>query len=396
MPQLLICDPACVQPFGHNVTALNYFKSAFNDDYSSISAVCCKLLSGEIIEKYRFFPFYNFYYPSFLQSVRPPHDLQLSQLTSQFLSADHIEDIATADAVELLNTFSVSKEDDVLFPHLDFYGVIGMLNAITLRPVEARPRLLLRFIGVMENASHTYRSPLEELLTRIEVAMEDGFELSISAETARYSDYLARRLRTVVTTTGYPDNNSIMPMRKAGPFTVLCPGSARLDKGFLELRGIFEAVRALDPDLTIQFISQILPSHELKRHSIETIKLYAIPGVQLRPSAVSEHEMEAMFAESHAVLLPYAIDTYELRGSAVLMEATAFGRPTITFSGTAFSELVRYYNLGCVVDDQREMVAKIIELSRQDRDKLEVTARQARHRYRSDNLSSYNNWMKSR
>ncbi|SIQ58869.1 Glycosyltransferase involved in cell wall bisynthesis [Rhizobium sp. RU20A] len=392
--RLFVCDPVCVQAFGHNVTALRYFTRAFREQYQAIVPLCCKLLDPSVVERENFVAFYNFYYHRYFPSVEAAEPAVPDGSDDAAFYPDEFERIATDDARRLLTSYEIGPEDDILFPHLDFYGVAGMLNALSEMHPDSRPHLLLRFIGVMENATITYRKPTAELLARVRAALESGITVRVSAETPRYADYVAAELGITVAVTGYPDEADAMPMRQDIPFTFYCPGSARFDKGFLDLAEIFGGIRRACGDLSIRFITQILPDRDLKDHLNSLLKIQAIPGVELQPSAIEAEDMIETFRRSHAVLLPYAADIYEFRGSAVLMEATAYGRPAITYEGTAFAELVRYYGLGKVVASPADMVKAALEMAAEDRDTLEVRAKQARFRYIRDNIASYQFWMK--
>lgn len=389
--RLFICDPACVQQIGHNVHALRYFKSAFSAGFSEVIAVCCNSLPDDIALEEGFVKHYQFYYPEFFPGV-PATGVSFSESHDSMI-LDGKERLATLDAEKLLQMFSMNSHDNVFFPHLDFYGVVGLLNALQLRSESERPRLYLRFIGVMENATDHYKFPCNELLFRLRVAAKRGIQISASAETPRYADLVAQVLEARVAVTGYPLTEQKIPLPEDGPFYFYCPGSARADKGYFELLDIFREVRNRDPDCNIRFITQSLPSHDLVNHLSYTAQLYAIPGVEMQVGTVSAEEMISTYCRSHAVLLPYARDVYEYRGSAVLMEAASYGRPAIAYSGMAFSDVVSYYGLGKVVSSQSEMIDSIMQLSGKDRGSLEIVSSQASYRFHADNLASYRSWL---
>ncbi len=390
--RVLICDPMCVLPFGHNVPAMGYFRQLIQNNTKDVYAVCCKELSADIAKAKCLTPFFRFYYSRYFPNVRTESTIKTSPSPGWFI--DDEERMATEDALALLREFGIGAEDTLFHPHLDFYGAVGLLNALEKWPRDRRPRLLLRFIGVMENASHTYRDPLEELIGRLRLAMEDGIEMSFSAETPLYADVLAEKLESIVTVTAYPEMSKPIPMREHGPFVFYCAGSARHDKGFMHLPEIFSAVRRRDPEMTIRFITQMLPAADLK-HSVTTARnLYALPGVEVQASAISSEEMIAAYERSHAVLLPYDAATYRYRGSAVLMEAAFHGRPAITLEGTAFAGIARHYNLGVVVDSVPAMVDAIFEMAGTRRSVLAGRAAQARHRFHLDNTAAFQSWLK--
>lgn len=393
MAKLIVCDPACVQSFGHNLTAVTYYREAFGRFYDDVIIVGCSVLNPAVAEENAIKPFYRFYYSEYFHNINGVDRSVDDDREGLLYYPDELEWKATRDAIDLIKAFNVTAEDSIIFPHLDFYGVVGMLSAVAkLRPAD-RPKLHLRFIGVMENATNVYRRPLEELLVRLREAFVHGLQIRLSAETPRYADYLALKLGQVVTVTLFPNSSQQMPLNEAGPFVFYCPGSARHDKGFGDLEGIFKAVRRRDPDLKIRFISQILAGSDMKHFGAQARSLYSIPGVELQPSSISVQLMRSTYRRTHAVLLPYAPDVYHWRGSAVQMEAAAVGRLAIAYDDMAFSDLIRFYNSGLVVKDQDAMVEAIFTLAATPRDELSARATQARHRINTDCSSSFRKWM---
>lgn len=391
--KLIVCDPACVQPFGHNVVALKYFRDAFSAKFEETHALSCNELPTDICNLYNFKPFFKFYYDGYIQS--PNHIPMREQdiLRCPINYVDPLEWVATEDAKKLLVEFSTASDDVLLFPHLDFYGVAGAINALLAAPVDRRPRLYLRFIGVMENASSSYRDPTTELIHRIRRAKERGLKVVCSAETPRLADYLAVLLGDAVSVTPYPDFGAPMPLPTGDHFVFFCPGSARLDKGFLRLAEIFAKIRMKTQDLKIRFITQTLPFKEAKNWSSYTSTLYAIPGVEVYEPMISETEMLNLYRRASALLLPYDTEIYERRGSAAMMEGISFGRPVITLEGSAFADQVRYYGCGVVVSSIDEMVRAAIELANVPKDTLKTKVMQSNFRFTNDVKQSYNSWL---
>lgn len=390
--RLFICDPVCAQTFGHNAAALAYFARALADRFSNVIPICCRHLPSDMVALRDFRPLYEFYYHDFmpLAGVATTHE----GLPSPYHRyADELEGVATRDADRILDEYDVDAPDCMLFPSVDFYGAIGLLNALLRRPAANRPRVLLRFIGVMESASHSYRNPLAELVARIRDAIAQGTRISVGAETPRLSDELADMLEHDVTSVPYPDFHEQVTMPARGPFFVYCPGSARFDKGYLSLHEIFSTVRRMDPDLSIRFVAQTLRPRDTPNFAAYTSQLGAIPGVELLASSISDEEMERQYSRCSLVLLPYDVDIYRNRGSAAMMEAACFGRPVVTLRGSAFAEQVEWYRLGSTVGSVAEMASVIRGFSRADRHVLERRASRARHKLMADSTAAYDTWI---
>ncbi|WP_320196487.1 hypothetical protein [Agrobacterium rosae] len=375
------------------MVALKYFRDAFKDNFSDTIALCCQELDPAISDFYGFIPYYRFYYDGYMHSPLhvPLTKRDVDRCPVQY--SDPLEWLSTEDATRFVTNFSLTRNDAVFFPHLDFYGVVGAINAFTGLPEETRPTLYLRFIGVMENASASYRDPTAELVSRIRRAKDRGLKIICSAETPRLADFLAVMIGDVVAVTPYPDFGTPMPLPSTEEFTFFCPGSARFDKGFLSLREIFSKVRNRSQDLTIRFITQSLPYRDAKHWQNYTSSLYAIPGVRVCEPVISEDEMLEHYSNSSALLLPYDNNIYERRGSAGMMEGISFCRPVITYDGSAFADQVRYYGCGVVVSSLDQMVDAIFELAQTPKDVIAMRALQSNYRFRKDVQQSYASWL---
>ena len=391
MARLLVCDPICFQEIGHNVAALKYFSQAFKDSFDNVVPLCSRSICPRLAKESGFTPFFRMYYDGYFSDVGPEQDWSDVE-QGGFL--DSLEALATADARLMIDRWNIGFDDVVMFPHLDFYGVIGLLNVLAHMPKERQPRVLLRFIHVMENASHNYPDPEAELLGRIRDLAAKELRLSFSAETPVLADRLSMLLDRPVSVTMFPVSPQSKPLAapESEHFVVYCPGSARLDKGYLKLEAIFREVREVDTDLRITFVVQGLPRVAAMDHQAYARKLFAVPGVEFLPSAISEHEMLRQYERCSLVLLPYDRGVYALRGSAALMEAAALGRQVLTLGGLGFSEQVRYFALGTVVDSVEQMAAEILKIAGVTRAELNARARQAQHRFAASTTADFRLW----
>jgi hypothetical protein len=387
-----ICDPVCALPFGHNAVALNLFGQAMRAHFDKVTTLCCRHLPETLVKKNGFQPFYEFYYHDFMQLPTIAR-LTVQSVTEHQKFADELEAQATTDARRLLDAYKIGAQDAIIFPSLDFYGGIGLVNALASRPADQQPRLLLRFIGVMETASKFYRDPMMELAGRLTEARDLGMRMSLSAETPKLANWLAELLDLDVSTTPYPDVHEPLPMPMLGSFNVYCPGSARPDKGFLELHQVFTELRQRDRDLSVRFTTQSLNARDAQHQQNYISRLYALPGLELLPSAISDELMLQQFRQCCVVLLPYDREIYAKRGSAAMMEAVCFGRPIVTLSGTAFAEQVLWYRLGIVVDSVSQMADAVLALAGEPRERLERRALRGRAKFLADVASAYKEWL---
>jgi hypothetical protein len=124
------------------------------------------------------------------------------------------------------------------------------------------------------------------------------------------------------------------------PIILTFIGEARVDKGFLSLPGIVEAMFAACAPGTIEI--RVLHSEPFGGFSAEMESARAAlsrqRGVILREGMLSDRAYLKALLESDAVLLPYHTDYYRARGSGILAEALSCGRIIIGSAATVIEE----------------------------------------------------------
>lgn len=395
-----MCDPVCVLPYGHNVVGLKYFSDAIMPFFGNVIPIASRLLPDRISLDYGFEREFDFYYHKHIKIDKSDDS---TRALRQGFGQDSILELATRDVGDIFTKYGISSNDSIVFPCLDYYGAMGLLANMRKLKAENAPTAYFRFIGVMENATSFGGNGLTTLSKEIEVALNDGYKIRLCAETPAYADHLADRLGITVSVVPYPvhaefeqsdtyssadekaDHNRV--------FKIACPGSARFDKGYLNLLEIFSNVRRRDPRQTIKFVTQTLPVSDALSYANYTNQLYAIPGVKLLSSSVSEHEMNTLYKQSDLVILPYDPITYEYRGSAVFMECISRGIPVVALAGSAFCKQIDYYGAGTVVSSIGEFVEQIFRYRDMSKKSVSTRMLQARHRYAVDSDSAIAHWI---
>lgn len=392
--RMFICDPICVLPFGHNAPAMAYFRSFFQPDFDRI--VCCVGLpfGRDAAAANGFRQHFRYLY----NDVMPVDGgAEASADTNADGDGPWPNDAssrtATQDYLRLIRQEAMGRHDIVFLPSADFYSVHGLVQALRQLPPSDSPRVLIRLIGVMENASHVVLDPMKHLCAAIEAARRGGHRILVAAETPVYANHLAASFDLDVAMLPYPLLADAMPLPGAGPFVVASAGSARFDKGFLDLLPIIREVRRLDRGLDIEFRIQGLTDRHIVHHQPYTSQLYAMPGVVLLPAVLTHDEMRELYAGCHAVVLPYEHSVYQMRGSAVLMEAIAYGRHAIARGGLGFSCQIAYYQNGALCSTNDEFAHAIVEAARLPTEVLQRRLTLARTRYQHDTASAYRVWM---
>ena len=402
-----VCDPVCAMPYGHNVVGLKYFSDAIKPFFDDIIPIASRSLPEQISLKYGFEREFDFYYHNHINIGMID---SLSTELPQHIGQDVMLVRAIRDAGNVFAKYDISEKDSVIFPCVDYYGAMGLLATFRTLSPECAPTAYFRLIGVMENATFYGGNGLTSLSREIAAALKDGYQIKLCAETPVYADYLAEVLDITINVVPYPvhaefvrsdayqcaeEKAETKKVEEDRAFIVACPGSARIDKGYLSLLEILTNVRRRDPKLTIKFVAQTLPISEALQYVNYTNQLYGIPGVKLLSSSVTEEEMNALYKQSSLVLLPYDQATYAYRGSAVFMECISRGIPVIALAGSAFCKQIEYYGAGTVVSSIGEFVEEIFRYRDIPSRTISVRMRQARHRYAVDSTTAIANWIMS-
>jgi hypothetical protein len=392
--RLFICDPACVLPYGHTVSALNHFRRSFSGRFASTECVASLDLPRIVAHANDITRHFAYLYNEFIPVISAKEEVGVIERHPAYSPslADPFEHIAVYDASSFVESRKMTSKDTILLPGADFYGVAGFVGALGALAPQSRPGLLIRLIGVFEHATSMRSNPERDLLRIIRRGYDLGLRISISAETPRYAAKLADCLEHPVEVTPYPKVSEIIPLPKSTTFNVLCAGSARLDKGFNHLLGIAKDLLLKPSERPIVITSQTLPVDKSEAWDGYTSQLYAAPNVTLFEPTISEQQMLELYRQCHVVLLPYAKDVYQFRGSAVMMEAASYGRLCVTLRGTAFAQQVEYYGLGSVVDDPGQISDELRRLASEDPIKQARRIEQARHRYFANVKSAYERW----
>lgn len=386
--RLLLCDPVCVFPYGHNVAAMENFRRLVGRYFDEVVSLGCDRLPIEISDSLGIQRAFQYYYNDAMPLPNSSSD--------PTILVTHASKVAAAkeDFRNYIHDLKVGPLDTICYPSIDFYSLLALVESIDELQAIGSPRLLIRLIGVMETASSThYDKPMNVVLALLSRLLEAGLPIRLAAETPRYAEYLAIELNQIVAVTAHIDTRTQSPLPDGDHFTVICPGSARFDKGFLQLVDLFSTVRERDPEMRIRFRTQILPDRDLKKHMDYLIKLYSIPGTTVLPSKLSAEALASIYREADLVLLPYAQDVYRLRGSAVLIEAAMSGRHCLALEGSAFTEQMTYFGLGTTCISLDDMADKIITASQETPAARLARASQARQRFVQDLESSYEDWV---
>jgi len=389
--KIVICDPVCIQVFGHNLNAQGYYRDYLSGYANRTICVGSRHLDEDVADQKCIMRIFDHVYNRDIPAVDPLRDLLQHSINVQ----KDATRLLKSNLVDVIKIFEIGGSDALFFPSVDFWSIAAICAMADELQAVGNPAIFMRFIGVMENACHgLFQYPLDEVVAMLKAMAKKGIRISISAETPAYARHLQELTGMPVLTTPYPEVSAPLPLPETDQIVqVACPGSARGDKGYFMLHEIFSAIRHRDPDQRIRFLLQRLPDRDNIHHLNYLAHLYSIPGVTIFPSVLEMGEIEDIYRNSSIILTPYETHIYKLRGSAVTMESISYGRPLVALSGTAFSEQIEYYEAGTVCQSVNEMVDAIFAYAAKPNSEIKKSTDVTRSRFFRDVDKSYKEWL---
>ena len=379
--RLFVGDHMCVLPYGHSRASVALFRRELEANFTESQALVPLALGAGTADVRDFtrclnFPYNAFGYRRFgpwcdrwikndalriwVQRVlRRIERVALTRL-AKILRFDLLLWLTERNWKKLFRTYDFGRDDLIFFPSADFYGVGACLDWILKSKIKNPPRIHLRMVNVMENASLNPSSAREVLITRVRRAIAQGIDVSLSGETMAYISYLTEKLGEHVEYFPYPLSGDSAPMPRSKPVVAAAIGSGRGDKGYFLWADIAQKTAMLSTE-PVLFEIQAMPRQDREFNYEYEMNLASIPNIRVLAATLTEPDMVECYQRSYAVVLPYDPKVYEYRGSAIMQEAIAFCRPVVCLAGAAYADSVKRYQNGYVCRDIEEMVAAISE-----------------------------------
>ncbi len=259
--------------------------------------------------------------------------------------------------------------DTIFFPSADFLTLNLFLKAWIKLERTHRPRVVVRFINVLENMDIPHFYPRRVLFKKLlKYQKQDPSNLIVAVETHNYGQHLETfGLETVLIyyPTGEPIANQVVKKRNSNNLTIVTLGSARPDKGFEKLAEIIPQCQSSKIKSNCIFIVQGPANHWSYSSKLAEKILGQTRGVEILPGKLADDEIQSTLAGASIQLLPYFRDVYELRGSAMLFDGCDVGVPLIAPAGTGFAFEVLKYNIGLTFTDF-DQIPELITKLKQD------------------------------
>ena len=207
--------------------------------------------------------------------------------------------------------------------------------------------LRIRFIGTIDRFFFS-TSDLKKLyfaFIRKIVEPQDRF----SSESLSYTRLLSHLLKKDVEYIEYPpvDYFGKTTNRRSHRVPVfLFVGYPRVDKGYLELLSIIPVLRELHL-CTFRVQAYNGKDDNLTEVSKELSKL---DYVEMLPPELSDIQVADELANCDLLLMPYKLENFRFRNSAVLFSSLYYGKFSASFNGTALHESAGLFNLAVDLD----------------------------------------------
>jgi len=389
--RLFLIDPVCALPYGHNVNALHYYHTYFAGLGLAPRAFASRLLPETLTEG-RIEREFTFLYADAID-VEPVMTEAERQVLRSLVSPHDKIAVAAGEMRAFLEVFDIGADDIVFFPSVDFYSLLGFIIATSGNGAR-RPTVWARFIGVLEHHADGVADPRQRMLSEVQrFALAQPDTVRLTAETPTLAETMSAQLGVPVGTAPYPLAHEAAPMDPDGPLVVLAAGAARLDKGYLRLRAIHDALARVAPPGSFEFLVQSAPDHVVAETLDHSAALCRLPHLHILPAVLSQEIIEDCYRRSHVAILPYAADVYRERGSAVMQEAVSFGRYVVGQRGTGFARQISDYGVGLLAQSDSDFGVQLGRIAKLPRDALGQIAAEGRARYAAEVARTYTGWL---
>lgn len=393
-----IIDFGCCLPFGHNLQAVNLYRNReIQNGKEAKSIVCKRVRRFKNIGKEG----YDFALPTLYKSlIVDTSEKRFVRLFQKVIQKLHSFRVGKWSWLALRANFSARKifnkhqfgEDDILIlPSADYFGTKAILKVLQRTKVEDRPRLHIRFIGVLEHSNNLFRNSLFEIINLINVQHEN---ITVSAEVSNYANYLNLVLPHIdVFADPYPleDKTIDRDSTPDGPFTILLPGTNRLDKGYYDIYHLAKEILFEFSD--VKLVVQDMKSWDKNFNKKYQKKLASLDNVVLVDAILSRKKIESLYHSAHLILLPYDPATYQFRGSAIHYEAIVNRIPVVVRKGVGFIDEVMEWKSGWAYETKAELFTCIKEVISCEDEAITTKMNEAMLNFKKSSDEAYHSYL---
>jgi glycosyltransferase involved in cell wall biosynthesis len=401
--RIFIADSVCAFSYGHNPVGVRAFSDALQKAFPQVIPLVSRELPTSVNMPPDTDRIFQFYYRDKINlpnkrknnltqllskvtahpSVRKTRELAIANLHLPLIK-DPTRAKARSDWRRVFKKYEIAKNDVIFFPCGDYYSVRGLFHFLQNLPITEWPSIHLHLIHVMENECAKGAGGATAMFGDILATGLVGHRISLSAEMPAYAKKLSNLLFTDVAHFAFPPCLEFEPFREKPFFQVSAIGSGRGDKGYFRLAAIAETYASRYKGSNVRFAIQSMNATNRDYNKDYQARLIRLANVDLLPAQLGDAQMFDLYTSSDLLLLPYCKKTYRFRGSAVMSEGYAYGRPLLVTAGTAFEEIVHRFGNGTACSNDIEFVDAIYHHSQTPKDVMSNATQQARASFFAD------------
>jgi len=284
----------------------------------------------------------------------------VSWFKKTFLIRRTLKDLKSA-----FNRIDLSNKDHLLVPVTDWIIFSALMKWVEGRPVQSLP--VIHFVIMYEVAPWMVGGyPYEKIIGKLRRMGVIRDRIHLYTETLKHAQNLRKEnLGITVDVCPYPIVAKLAPGKTdtgQKEISVCLLGGGRRDKGFQHMFGIISKYQKLANDREqVQFILQF--PRAMDRLEAEVEKIASLNGVKLLENQLSQSDYHEYLHQSDIMIFPYTRGVYETRGSGIVCQAVAAGKPIVVTRSTALAERITHDN-GLEADVGDEFAKAILEIVR--------------------------------
>jgi glycosyltransferase involved in cell wall biosynthesis len=361
-----VIDFGCCLPFGHNLQSIKLYKQREEDRGKKTQAIVCRRINQMVDDEN-----IDCVLPSIYQNLIATTEENRVKRTFLWVLALLVRIpvgktsvalfLARRSIKKLFKTYQFTQDDIIIFPSTEYYGAKAFLEILSTIEERKRPKLHLRFIGVMEFTQIPFQNSLKELVVLIN---QHHNTVQVSAEVPRYAKFLDSVLNMKVKPEPYPllEQEIIYEKREKedDDFYILLPGTNRVDKGYFDLYTIAKEILFHYPK--VKFIVQDMKDYDRHFKRSYQRKLITLSNIILLEAVQPRNVMEEMYQKADLILLPYEPNSYHYRGSAIHYEAIMKKIPVLARKGCGFTDEITLWSSGWIYETKEDILLRLDEV----------------------------------
>jgi len=282
----------------------------------------------------------------------------------------------------------LGNKDHVLIPVTDWI----LFSAITkwVENMNSDEIPCFHFLLMYENAPWmTGGYPYSSIIAKLKGLGQVKSKIYLYTETSRHAENLKKNdLGIRVDVCSFPivaDDDRKEEILVEDKIKIGLVGGGRRDKGFSSMYEIIKTFQDLYKGSSeIEFVMQY--PREMDKLENDTRKIESLEMTKMLNNRLSQKEYEDYINQSDIMIFPYNKDTYTSRGSGIVCQAVAAGKPIVVTKSTALAERITHENglSASVGDEFSQAVLEVVS----DLDTFRKNAILARDHYHDSSLNN--------